>query len=115
MESISEKSGHFHHEQLLPDYRFVPENIRADVGGKVDEMLQRSELRERLSSFLTSKPQQREIDVQQLLDMKFTTAESIAAVAILEPIIRQRWREGNYVMHCDPASVDLSSFEGLPV
>lgn len=106
---------HRQETQIIPDYTFVPGKMRKEVEGRVQELLRHGPFKESLAALLTTDPNQKNLNVQQLLDMELSPAESIAAVAMLETIIQERWDSGHFVMHCDSSKLDLSRFDGLPV
>ncbi|OGJ55876.1 hypothetical protein A3D88_02010 [Candidatus Peribacteria bacterium RIFCSPHIGHO2_02_FULL_52_16] len=114
MDHLSENSG-IPNQLLVPSYRFVAPDLQGSVTGNVEQLLMHGDLKEKLTRLLTANPEQREFDVQQLLEMKLSQAESIAAVTILEAVIERRWKDGNYLMHYDPSSLDLGVFEDLPM
>jgi len=97
--------------RLQPDWRFVSEALRRDIGSSVDELLRNGDLQQRLTALLCDSPEQHELDVQKMLDLRLSSAESVAAVTILESIIKERWKNGNRFMHADTSVLDVRPFE----
>lgn len=100
---------------LVPDYEHVAPELQGKVEQDVRSLLQEPDLYHELQNILSADPNQSDVEVIRLLDMKFPSeAASIATSTILECIINRRWQLGVYILHCDPKSMDLSSFNGLP-
>ncbi len=114
MNHPGENLGRIHIESMPGLYR-VPDKLRQKVEGEVSGLLSDGGLGRKLTSILTTSPDQNFLDARQLLDMKFSEAESVAAVAILDAQITQRWNEGHYILRFDADALNASAFDGLPV
>ncbi len=82
--------------------KLVPDDLpgRDHILKQAEKILAAGELQRKLEALLPRNPEQKEFDVDGLLDMQFASpAESIAAAQIIESTIEARWGAGAHEMH----------------
>lgn len=101
---------------LSPDFSLMSPLLRQQVEPEVNRLLRDPALQQRVRKILSENPEQKHIDINKLLTWQFSSpAESIAVSTILEDIITKRWETGNYILECDPGTLDLGLFDKVPL